>query len=273
MEQTEEKKWARTLSDPAGECGITIYQVGEEYCDPRHGYGPAVRDHYLIHCVLEGGGRLVNGTREWRIRSGQGFLIIPEEINYYEADEAEPWHYCWVGFHGRDVPGILKRCGISEASPVFHFHDAAKMEKCVRRMGMHYKNREEGFLALSKLYEFFAMLQGEEEEAGASERLAPRVKAFLEKNYSYGITVGEAAKALSVDRSHMFRSFKEEYGVSVQRYLLDYRLERAGQLLKRSDMNVTEIMYSCGFSDLPNFSRQFKKKYGMAPAQCRKISC
>lgn len=254
----------------AQDSGLVIYQAGEEACSPGHGFGPAVRDHYLIHCVLTGQGTLYRGERRWKIGKSEGFLILPEEVNYYQADEEEPWHYCWVGFHGREVPGILKKCGISRDNPVFEFHDTVRIQNCIGWIQEHYTRRNEEFLALSRLYEFFAMLKGEEEGAGLTVRLAQRVREYLEKNYSYGITVQDVANALSVDRSHMFRCFKEEYGISVQEYLLDYRLERAARLIGRSDMNITEIMYSCGFRDLPNFSRQFRKKYGQSPGQMRR---
>jgi AraC-like DNA-binding protein len=39
--------------------------------------------------------------------------------------------------------------------------------------------------------------------------------------------------------------------------------------MKKTDMNIKEIMYSCGFNDLPNFSRQFRKAYGMPPGAYR----
>ena len=91
----------------------------------------------------------------------------------------------------------------------------------------------------------------------------------MAKNYSYHITVEDIARRLGVDRSHLFRIFKKGLGCSPQAYLLDYKLGRAVQLLVQTDLTVTEIMYSCGFADLPNFSRQFKKKFGAPPALYR----
>ena len=78
----------------AQDSGLVIYQAGEEACSPGHGFGPAVRDHYLIHCVLTGQGTLYRGERRWKIGKSEGFLILPEEVNYYRADGEEPWHYC-----------------------------------------------------------------------------------------------------------------------------------------------------------------------------------
>ncbi|MBO5199157.1 MAG: AraC family transcriptional regulator [Lachnospiraceae bacterium] len=249
--------------------GVIIYHIGDEPCRPGHSYGPAVRDHYLIHCVLKGRGKFCKQGKEWKVGSGQGFLILPDELTYYEADREEPWEYCWVGFHGRDIAGIIRQCQLSEEAPIFSFADSERMLRCVRRMRELLKERDGEFQALSRLYEVFSMIRGEEEYQDKSEHLAGRVRAYIEKNYSYGITVAEIARAFAVDRSHMFRCFKKEYGVSVQDYLLQYRLKRARQLIEQTDMNVTEIMYSCGFMDLPNFSRQFKKKYGEAPAHFR----
>ena len=59
-------------------------------------------------------------------------------------------------------------------------------------------------------------------------------------------------------------------GVSPQEYLLGFKLARALELMEGTDLSVTEIMYSCGFNDLSNFSKQFKKAYGCPPASYRR---
>ena len=79
------------------------------------------------------------------------------------------------------------------------------------------------------------------------------------RNYSYGITVEELARHVGVDRSHLFRIFKKMLGISPQEYLLNLKLARARELMESTELSVTEIMYSCGFNDLSNFSKQFKK--------------
>ena len=84
---------------------LCMYQFGYEQCDPGHSFGPATRNHYLFHYVLSGTGTLMANnskgeTRTYSVKSGQGFMIFPGQINTYIADEQLPWKYMWIEFDG-----------------------------------------------------------------------------------------------------------------------------------------------------------------------------
>lgn len=87
---------------------LCMYQFGYEQCDPGHSFGPATRNHYLFHYVLSGTGTLMANnskgeTRTYSVKSGQGFMIFPGQINTYIADEQLPWKYMWIEFDGLRV--------------------------------------------------------------------------------------------------------------------------------------------------------------------------
>ena len=69
---------------------ITIYQYGYEQCLPNHTFGPGMRNHYLIHCILSGNGtyRAHHGdqSHEYHLHEGQAFLIEPNQLVHYYAD-------------------------------------------------------------------------------------------------------------------------------------------------------------------------------------------
>ena len=73
--------------DDIAQFGLNIYQYGHEVCASQHSYGPAVRQHYLIHYVISGGGTLFSGNQRWPVRQGEAFLIHPHEITTYTADK------------------------------------------------------------------------------------------------------------------------------------------------------------------------------------------
>ena len=71
---------------------LCMYQFGYEQCDPGHSFGPATRNHYLFHYILSGTGTLMadnakGDTQTYSVKSGQGFMIFPGQINTYIADE------------------------------------------------------------------------------------------------------------------------------------------------------------------------------------------
>ncbi|NTV89624.1 MAG: hypothetical protein HGA22_04580 [Clostridiales bacterium] len=100
---------------------LNIFQYGRESCTSGHYFGPAVRDHYLIHCISGGKGRFTIEDRSYELGKGQGFLIPPDMVTFYQADFDTPWSYSWVGFNGSSAGAFMKKAGLSAANPIFTF--------------------------------------------------------------------------------------------------------------------------------------------------------
>ena len=251
--------------------GVYLHLCGFEQCAPSHSFGPAVRDHTLIHCVLSGRGKFYAGGQCRTVSAGEAFLILPGAVTTYTADSADPWRYCWVGFNGADVPEILRCCGLGAERMVFPYASSPQeMEACVRNILTSARLGANPFRTLSLLFEFLALLSGDspfEQPPGPS--IAGAAMDYVAKNFSYPITVEDIAQHVGVNRSHLFRIFKKAVGMPPQRYLLEYKLQRAAELLSRTELRVAEVMYSCGFSDPANFSRLFKRRFGTPPAEYR----
>ncbi len=251
---------------------LYLYQCGEEQCVPGHNFGPAVRDHYLIHCILSGKGMFYKEGRTYGLSAGNGFLIVPNEKTTYTADWEEPWNYCWVGFHGKEAKHILEICGIGIGEPIFSFSDIFALHSCVQNLMQYSAVGGNVFRSMEMLYRFFALIcqDGYQKRQTSWMNIAERAADYMEKNHSYGIEILDVARYVGLDRSQLFRCFKKEYRMSPQEYLIRCRITHAKQLLLQTDLSVSEVMYSSGFNDLPNFSRQFKKATGYSPAAYRK---
>lgn len=91
----------------------------------------------------------------------------------------------------------------------------------------------------------------------------------MRKNYSYPLTVEAVARRCGVDRSHLFRLFKQHLQLSPQQYLIRLRLNKAEELLQTTSLSVSEVAFSCGFNDLCHFSRLFKRRFGVSPSARR----
>ena len=241
---------------------LNLHHCGFERNATPHGYGPLKRDHYLIHCVLEGSGFFETGGVRYRVKTGEAFLIRPGELTFYIADETDPWSYGWVGFSGSEAADALHLLG---AGPILRFDDTAGMEKCVRQLMRCHSTESNPFLRQSELYRFFSLFVLSPQSAKAISPAAV-AQAFLQQNHTYTITVEQAAAYAGVSRSHLFRLFRQAYGVSPQEYLCRLRLQHAAQLLADGSP-VAQAAYSAGFADLPNFSRRFRQTYGTTPSQ------
>lgn len=98
-----------------------------------------------------------------------------------------------------------------------------------------------------------------------------RVKEYIKLNRTKKITTSDICKSFSCSRSYISRRFKESEGISIGEYITKLRLRDAEFLLQNSDMNITEIAFSVGFSDSNYFSSVFAKEKGMPPRAYRKI--
>ena len=96
---------------------LTLYQYGYEQCEPYHTFGPAMRNHYLIHCILSGKGQYITNYRgemfTYELEAGQAFLIEPNTLIYYSADGNDPWKYMWIEFDGLKGAEYVKQAGLS----------------------------------------------------------------------------------------------------------------------------------------------------------------
>ena len=90
---------------------LSVYRCGIEECSPGHSWGPGLRDHFIIHYVLKGKGYFTINNTQYEVSENHGFLISPNQIVSYNADNNDPWTYSWVGFIGLRADGLLHKAG------------------------------------------------------------------------------------------------------------------------------------------------------------------
>lgn len=252
----------------------TVYTCGYESCEPKHSYGPAVRSGYLIHYVIKGRGIFKTDGKIYRLKEGDAFLIIPGTLIYYEADARDPWTYTWIGFQGAKVGQYLGRTSLLD-HPVFHYGRDDRIRLCHEKMyEANQFPHNKDLLMTSILYEYLFMLTQKfpRENLSVQERKETYVEEalkYIEANHSRRINVNDIADSLSIDRSYLFRLFKNTTGISLKNYLLNYRIKTASDLLAHTDHPISVVARSVGYEDALYFSRLFRSKKGMTPTQYR----
>jgi AraC family transcriptional regulator len=93
-----------------------------------------------------------------------------------------------------------------------------------------------------------------------------RSKAYMDERYLQNPEMAEVAKAGNLSEFHFFRSFKQAFGITPYKYLLNKRLEHSKTLLAQR-LTATEIAATCGFSDIFSYSKAFKRAFGISPSQ------
>lgn len=94
-----------------------------------------------------------------------------------------------------------------------------------------------------------------------------KVANYIEYNFSEDFSIEELAEFSHMHPSHLMRTFKKEYGITIGGYQRKIRIEEAKKLLSESNLSVTEVAFMVGFNDSQYFSRIFKKEVLVSPKQ------
>jgi len=84
------------------------------------------------------------------------------------------------------------------------------------------------------------------------------------------ITISDIAEACYCSPSFASRTFKRKSGTTINQYITSLRMKKAERLLIESDMSITDVAYSCGFSDSNYFVAAFSKSHKISPLKFRK---
>lgn len=95
------------------------------------------------------------------------------------------------------------------------------------------------------------------------------VYQYLQKNYGNRITVSNVAELINMTESGFCHFFKKRTQKSFVDFLNDLRIGEAARMLLETTHTISEISYGCGFCNMSNFNRIFKKKKGCTPSQFR----
>lgn len=105
---------------------------------------------------------------------------------------------------------------------------------------------------------------------GNDEVLIERVDKILDERIDEeDMNVDKLSEALGVSRTHLYRRMKDRLGMNPSDYIRTKRLQRACELLKNDDLDVTQIAYILGFSSQSQFSTTFKRFMGYTPTEYR----
>ena len=231
-----------TLKENAG---LSVYNTGYEKCDSNHSWGPALRDHYLIHFVSSGQGVYIYENQSHALKAGDLFLITPSKLASYRADPVDPWEYCWVGFNGTDARRLVTMAGFSTEAPILHSTDPEQTS----RLLMNVAESSGGGAAddaqmVGYLYLFLShliRLSGQKGVGNPHQEYVANALRFIQYNYANDISISDIAHYAGISRSQLYRAFLEDFGISPHAYLQRYRINEACSLLRNPNYSIVRL--------------------------------
>lgn len=99
--------------------------------------------------------------------------------------------------------------------------------------------------------------------------LKPAIQ-YITENYKDDVTIDKLAEISHLSKSYFMNRFKQYFGIGAMEYIIQLRIKSACEALQNSNKTITQISVECGFNNLSNFNRQFKKIVGCTPKEYRK---
>lgn len=104
---------------------------------------------------------------------------------------------------------------------------------------------------------------------GLPPGLTRRIREYIESHLDENISLEALASTAGLSVHHFARAFRQTVGVPPHEYLLRQRVDRARQMLNQTDLPLSEIALSVGFSDHSHFARHFRRLTGTTPSAAR----
>lgn len=255
---------------------LYLLSCGWEKCTASQSYGPAVRNYYMLHFILEGEGHYYIDDKHYKVKAGQCFLVEPDNLTFYKAEPQNPWTYVWICFNGEIVTELLAQCHFKIEQPVITLSCIKSIRKIIFNMMKHHALTPANECYIhSNLYLLFAKLQ-EDLNANYSDIelndnfYITKAIEYIEKNTFTDLTVKHVARYLNISRSYLYALFQRELHTSPQKFLTNAKIANARELLSKSTVPIASVALSCGYKNAFAFSRAFKQATGMSPITYRK---
>lgn len=243
-------------------------------------------DYELTLCLNVKGKRVVGSLVE-EIEDTDLVLIGPDVLHGYKWDD---------NFEGSDV-AVIQFSHESAAYQMFHrgvLHPIGEMLSKVN-YGIRFSKKttevmKDKIVALSKaegiesfhlfidiLYGLatsrdYVTLSAVSDMSSIIHCESKRVNAilkYIDDNYMNRITLEQLGHLVRMSPSAVCRYFKQKTKMNLWEYINSYRIDKVALLMLKTDDYISEICYGCGFNNISNFNRAFKKRMGMSPGEYR----
>lgn len=249
------------------------FNLGVDFSHPGFVLSKRCEDRLYLNFVIKGKGR-INGEP---FSAGQFYYTRPLESHTIESDEQDPFVSVWMTIDGTYSQEIIAKLKKIETNNIFALKDSSDILRLTELLlyKTSLNKRTTSYLrSLIDIYLSYVASNDlfDPQHMPISEKTAKFIreaKVYVRNNLK-DVTVADMAEAQHYNTKYFSRIFTEATGMTPQEYITDCRMEWAKNSLIYSDLSISKIMDSVGYSHRNGFTAAFKKKFGCAPSEYRK---
>lgn len=225
---------------------------------------------HVLHLVHAGDGVVEADGRPFRCTAGSVFCFAPGVAIHYHDRRERPWRYTWVVIVGTRAGELCARLGGREGFWARDDLAVARARGLLDEIEAAYRSEDHSpFFAQAAAWRVMDALSPSVVAGDRVGHLATAVRRILDEQYAMPMKIAALASQLGIDRSTLFRRFRELYGCAPKEYLDRVRLDHAAALLRDGALAVGDVARRCGYAGAPRFAKAFRARFAIAPSRYR----
>jgi len=233
------------------------------------------RTDYLLMYVVSGKIYAKVNGREYTIGEKEAFLYHPNEPQEYAIYKKDNTVEHWVHFTGVEIDSIIKSLNFYDKHHLVMKLDTFDIEQMLSRLSREFNRKKRNYelICSGLLISVLSLMSRSMYETEPSKNTYDFVEHILGEFHSAPqnpFVIEDLAKKHNVTTNHLINSFKKSMGVTPGQYIIDFRMNKAKELLLHTDYTVFKISRLVGYANNEYFSRLFKKHVGISPLKFRK---
>lgn len=256
---------------------IHLQEIGELQARQPHTSKRENLASFLFFIVLKGSGTLEYDRVSYPLNTGDCVFLDCKKAYCHRSSE-NLWTLKWVHFYGPNMKGIYEKYIGRGGCPYFHPNNLGTYEQLL--IDLYEIANSTIFIRDMKIFEKLAgLLTLLMEESWSPEsnpygnkrkRNLQDVKEYLDEHYQEKVSLESLSELFYINKFYLSRIFKEQFGLTLNNYLLQMRITHAKQLLRFTNLPIEKIGQQCGMMDANYFSRMFKNLEGITPGEYRR---
>ncbi len=270
--------------------GVTVLNVGHNvhpentiYPDDNHpsnyhfdwSKGRTLEEFQVVYIANGSGTFEAERVGTVAIKPGTVFLLFPGVWHRFKPSNNTGWEEYWVGFSGQFAEHLMKQDCFSYDTPLIDLGFNAEFLNIFIRLIDTLKYEGVAFtqmascLTIQLLGLVYASALLKVKPNNRKENIINNIRYKIHERWADDLAMEDLAKQHNVSYIWFRKAFKDIVGVSPGQYQLNIKIQKACQMLKETNLSVSEVAYAVGFMSEYHFSRLFKKKINIPPSVFR----
>lgn len=237
-----------------------------------------ILQEYQIIYITEGYGVFENRHKAYRINPGTIILLFPGEWHRYRPLKSTGWKSHYIGFNGDFAKKLLKPEFFSPEYPIQNIGLHGEIFDYFNKIHNLTIHEKPGYhqicvgLLIAYISQIIALIKYKEFEGSDIELKIRKASFLLNERVYQEVDAVKLASELNMGYSYFRKMFTKYTGLPPVQYHLQLRIRRAEIMLTSTNKTIKEISFELGFESAFYFSRIFKEKKKISPADYRKIN-